>query len=217
MTLRALNGRTAAPLLLALGLALGVGCQGQRSKDPPIVPIRNMHEVPRYDAQEPSPYFEDGRAMRPQIPHTVAREMVIDEAIDTGVDVDGDYVLTVPEEVVTGAGGMQPLAERGQGRYEIFCTPCHGGLGDGNGMVPEVSGVGTIRPPSFHDDRLRHAPDGQIYATIRNGIRNMPAYGANIPVTDRWAIVAYLRALQLNQAESPTASLDLDAAPEAAR
>lgn len=194
--------RSIAPVLL---LALVAGCQGMTSEDPPIVPIRNMHEQPRYDAQERSPYFEDHRAMRPPVPHTIAREMVVDEAIDTGVDIDGDFVLTIPEAVVARSGGLDSLTRRGQDRYGIYCVPCHGGLGDGNGMVPEVSGVGTIRPPTFHDDRLRTAPDGQIYATIRNGIRNMPAYQHNIPVQDRWAIVAYVRALQINQADGGSA------------
>lgn len=188
--------------LVALLVAAISGCQGMRSEDPPIVPIRNMHEQPRYDAQEASPYFADGRAMRPPVPGAIAREMVVDEAIDTGVDVDGNFVLTVPEAVVARAGGLDALAHRGEDRYGIYCVPCHGGLGDGNGMVPEVSGVGTIRPPTFHDDRLRTAPDGQIYATIRNGIRNMPAYRQSVPVQDRWAIVAYVRALQIDQGAS---------------
>ncbi len=197
-----------APALAVMALAMIAGCQGQTSAEPPIVPVRNMHELPRYDAQEASPYFADGRAMRPPVPHTIAREMEVDEAIDTGVDVEGDYVLSIPEAVVARAGGLEDLTRRGHERYDVYCVPCHGGLGDGNGMVPEVSGVGTIRPPTFHDDRLRHAPDGQIYATIRNGIRNMPAYAHNVPVHDRWAIVAYVRALQVNQADGRTAALE---------
>jgi mono/diheme cytochrome c family protein len=107
--------------------------------------------------------------------------------------------------VVQGAGGMAQLLSRGQERFGIYCVPCHGGLGDGQGMVPRVSNVALIRPPTFHDDRLRHAPDGQIYATIRNGVRNMPSYRANIPVRDRWAIVAYVRALQVSQQDGRTA------------
>lgn len=179
-----------------------LGCQGQRTTEPPIIPVRNMNEQPRYDTQEASPYFADGRVMRPQVPHTIAREMVIDGEIDTGVDPSGEYAMSIPEVVVEESGGMAGLVERGQDRYEIFCTPCHGGLGDGAGMVPEVSGVGTIRPPTFHEDRIRHMPDGQLYATIRNGVRNMPAYRHNVPVHDRWAIVSYVRALQLSQMET---------------
>jgi mono/diheme cytochrome c family protein len=75
-------------------------------------------------------------------------------------------------------------------------------------MVPVVSQIASIRPPTFHDERLRHIPDGQLYATIRNGIRNMPAYRAQIPIADRWAIVAYVRALQLSQSDQRTAALE---------
>ncbi|MGE0785920.1 MAG: cytochrome c [Sandaracinaceae bacterium] len=189
-------------------VALLSACQGMTSEEPPIVPIRGMHEQPRYDAQERSPFFADHRSMRPPVPHTLPREATVDEAIDTGVALDGTYVMTVPQPVVTAGGGLEALTRRGHDRFNIYCVPCHGGLGDGQGMVPNVSGVATIRPPTFHDERLQHAPDGQIYATIRNGIRNMPAYGQNIPVQDRWAIVAYVRALQLNQAATRTAAVD---------
>ncbi|MEC7525237.1 MAG: cytochrome c [Myxococcota bacterium] len=199
--------RTLILLPVLAGVALSVGCQGQTSEAPPIVPIRNMHEVPRYDPQEPSPYFEDGRAMRPPVEHTVAREMVVDQVLDQGVQEDGSYVMTIPEAAVESFGGMEQLLARGEQRYGVYCVPCHGGLGDGNGMVPEYSGVGSIRPPTFHDDRIRHMADGQLYATIRNGIRNMPAYRANIPVNDRWAIVSYVRALQLSQMDGRTAAL----------
>ncbi|MCA9609115.1 MAG: cytochrome c [Myxococcales bacterium] len=185
---------------LGLAMLTLAGCQGQTSTEPPIVPIRNMHEQPRYDAQEAGRYFTDGRAMRPAVPHTVAREMQVDAAIETGVNDDFTYVQSIDAHVVEGfEGGMAGLVARGEERYGIYCVPCHGGLGDGNGMIPEVSGVATIRPPSFHDDRIRHMPDGQMYATIRNGLRNMPAYGHSIPVRDRWAIVGYVRALQLSQ------------------
>ncbi|MDX1579427.1 MAG: cytochrome c [Gemmatimonadota bacterium] len=205
---RSTTSRAGAAGVLLTAAALLGGCWGQTSEEPPIHPIRNMHDVPRYDPHEGSPYFQDGRAMRPEVPHTIAREMEPDLVIDTGVEADGSYTLSVPQPVIDRAGGMDDLVHRGQGRYDIYCVPCHGGLGDGNGMVPEVSGEGAIRPPTFHDDRIRTMPDGQLYATIRNGIRNMPAYRANIPVEDRWAIVAYVRALQLNQLDARTAMVD---------
>lgn len=189
-------------LRIALGVALGVGllgCQGQTSTEPPIVPIRNMHEQPRYDSQSAAIYFTDGRSMRPPVPHTVSREMEPDPVIDTGVEDNFSYANTIPDSVVEDFGGMSALLERGQERYDIFCVPCHGGLGDGEGMVAHVSGEATLGPPTFHGERLREMPDGQLYATIRNGIRNMPAYRHNVPVRDRWAIVGYVRALQLSQ------------------
>ena len=92
---------------------------------------------------------------------------------------------------------MDALEKRGQDRYGIYCTPCHDKTGSGDGMVVRH---GLVKPPTYHQDRLRHAPDGQIFATISNGIRNMPAYGPQIPVRDRWAVVSYVRALQISQA-----------------
>ena len=106
-------------------------------------------------------------------------------------------MLAVPAPVVEHMGGAQALIARGQERFGIYCTPCHDGTGSGHGMAVKH---GMLAPPTFHQDRIRHMPDGQMFATISNGIRNMPAYGISIPVTDRWAIVAYVRALQLSQA-----------------
>lgn len=201
--------------VIVLGaLFLSAACQGQTSSSPPIVWIRNMHEQPRFDPQERSDYFDDERTMRPpvsvrvgelSVPATISREMEVDPAIDTGVGEDGSYVMTIPEPVIARGDGLEALIARGQGRYRIYCTPCHGGLGDGEGLVPVVSGEANIRPPTFHDDRIRHMPDGQMYATIRNGVRNMPSYRGQIPVQDRWAIVSYVRALQLSQSDRRTA------------
>src|SRR5690606_6517946 len=139
------------------------------------------------------------------VPNTVAREMVVDPAIASGLGDDGQYLVTIPESVVQEAGGMQALLARGQDRYGIYCTPCHGGLGDGQGLVPRVSRVPAITPPTFHDQAIREMPDGQLFATISNGIRNMPAYAPQIPTADRWAIVGYVRALQLTGVNERTA------------
>lgn len=198
-----------ASALLVLGVICGA-CRGQTSHEPPIIPFRGMHEMPRYDAQERSPYFEDGRAMRPPVVGTIAQEMVIDPEIAEGVDDAGDYVMTIPSSVVGEAGGMDALLARGHGRFDIYCSPCHAYTGDGRGMITQrAEAIGaTFAAANLHDDRIRHLPDGQIYATIANGIRTMPAYRAQIPVADRWAIVAYVRALQLSQADQRTASTD---------
>ena len=197
-------------MLIAAGAILALGaCRGQTSTEPPIVPFRGMHEMPRYDAQEASRYFADGRTMRPPVPGTIAREMVIEPSIAEGVDDAGEYVATIPEEVVRDAGGLDALVERGQGRYDIYCSPCHAYTGDGRGMITtRAEAIGTsFAAASLHDDRLRHSPDGQLYATITNGIRTMPPYRAQMPVADRWAVVAYVRALQLSQADARTAAL----------
>ena len=216
-------------LLTPLGLlgafllaALGAGCRGQTSREAPVGWIRNMHNQPRYNAQAGSRYFRDGRAMRTPVAHTVPVEAEPDTTIDTGVQADGTWLMTIPRPVVEQYGAsmrerlgleestppLEALARRGRSRFDIYCVPCHGGLGDGRGMVPRVSGEAAMRPPSFHDDRIRTMPDGQLYATIRNGLRNMPAYRAQIPVRDRWAIVAYVRALQLQQMDRRTARVD---------
>ncbi len=197
--------RTLGFVALTLGFALSglalSACQGERSAEPPITPIRNMHSQPKYKPQAESPFFADKRAMRPQVEGTVSREAVVSLEEGQGLSADGaHYVDVIPESVVRkmgGAGqtGYEKLLTRGQERYGIYCTPCHGQLGNGEGMVVRR---GMLKPPSFHDERLRHAPDGQIFATISNGIRNMPAYKSQVPVNDRWAIVAYLRALQAN-------------------
>jgi mono/diheme cytochrome c family protein len=99
------------------------------------------------------------------------------------------------------------MMERGQDRYEVFCQMCHGLSGDGLGIIM-TGGYGYTPAPTFHDDRLRNETDGYLYEVITNGVRNMPGYGYQIPVADRWAIVAYVRALQLSQ------DATLDAVPE---
>lgn len=181
-----------------LGAGLLSGCRGQTSDDPPIVPIRNMYHQPRYNMQSESEFYPDKRTMRPRIEGVVGRGQIIDPKVGEGrLDDNSGYVLTVPEEVVRAAGGSEALGARGKDRYQIYCVPCHDGTGAGQGIVIKR---GMLAPPTFHQDRLRRAPDGQIFATISNGIRNMPAYAAQIPEVDRWAIVSYVRALQVSQA-----------------
>jgi mono/diheme cytochrome c family protein len=164
-----------------------------------------MYDQPRYDVQARSAFFGDGRTMRPLPEGVVPREASADSVVSTGwSDAASTWVLTVPDSVVSELGGMEAHVARGQDRYNIYCTPCHGYAGDGDGMVPTRVG-GAIRPPTFHDDRLRHIPDGQIFATITHGVRNMPMYAHSIPANDRWAIVSYVRALQLSQQPDATA------------
>jgi hypothetical protein len=180
-----------------IGLS-GMACRGQTSAQPPLVPERNMYQQQRYNPQSRSNFFEDGRAMRKPPEHTFAREMIPSAEVANGELADGSgYVLAVPSSVVSELGGMDKAIERGQQRYNIYCTPCHDGTGSGKGIVIER---GMAAPPTFHDDRIRHMPDGQLFATISHGVRNMPAYSYSIPVNDRWAIVSYVRALELSQA-----------------
>lgn len=192
-------------LLIAVAFAtVGTGCIGGESSEPPVVGIRNMYNQPRYDTQERQPFFADQRSMRPQVEGTVSREMEKGYPVATGLSAQTNaYLARVPGDVALGFGTPQALMARGEDRYNIYCAPCHSFSGDGKGMVSRRAaalGAAGLVAPSFHDDRLRHIPDGQLFATITNGLRNMPSYAHNIPVDDRWAIVQYVRALQLSQA-----------------
>jgi mono/diheme cytochrome c family protein len=194
--------------LSAIVMASIAGCRGQTSSSPPILPLRNMFDQDRYDPQaeikpadDGSKLFADGRTMRPPVAHTVPRERVIDPEIGQGrLADDSGYVMQIPAQVIEQAGGMEKLATRGHERYDIYCTPCHDGTGHGKGMVIE-RGKFNPAPPTFHQQRIQQMPDGQLYATISNGVRMMPAYAPQITVQDRWAIVSYVRALQLSQGE----------------
>jgi len=185
-------------------LTLATGCVGLDSSEPPVVGIRNMYNQPRYDTQERQPFFADQRSMRPGVEGTVSREQEKFIHWATGRNAKGDeWLMEVPAALIQRNGGRSAFIARGQDRYQIYCATCHSISGDGKGMVSrraQALGAAGLVAPSFHDDRLRHIPDGQLYATIMNGLRNMPAYGFNIPSDDRWAIVLYVRALQLSQA-----------------
>jgi cytochrome c5 len=192
-------------LLIVLAFAtLVTGCIGAEGSEPPVVGIRNMYNQPRYDTQERQPFFADQRSMRPQVEGTVSREMEKSIHWETGRNAQGTaWLMEVPQSLITRNGGRSAFVARGRDRYDIYCATCHSISGDGKGMVSRRAaalGAAGLVAPSFHDDRLRRIPDGQLYATIKNGLRNMPAYGFNIPSEDRWAIVLYVRALQLSQA-----------------
>jgi len=151
---------------------------------------QDMHDTPRYEALEASATFADGRASRGAPDGTVARGWLrADEAFYTG------KVAGQPLEQFPFAIAHADLA-RGQQRFGIYCTPCHGQLGDGNGMVVQR---GLRQAASFHQDRLRQETPGYFFDVITNGFGAMPDYATQIPVRDRWLIVAYVRALQLSQ------------------
>lgn len=168
-----------------------------KSTKPRIHIIQDMDNQPKYKAQARNRLFADRRAMRPPIAGTIARgELDADNRLYRGV-VGEDFVAEIPIPIT-----MQ-LMERGRERYDIYCSPCHGLAGYGDGMVSKRADVlqeGTWTPPaSFHTDLVRGRPSGHLFNTITNGIRNMPAYGPQISVDDRWAIVAYVRALHRSQ------------------
>jgi hypothetical protein len=178
-------------IVFILAVAVASCYRGKPSEDPPIHPNPNMDDQPKYEAQERSEFFEDGASMRSPVPGTLARgDLREDSEFYQGKDINGQLIRKMPVEIDL------ELLKRGQARYAIYCTPCHGGSGDGGGIVVKK---GYLPPPSFHIDRLREIEDGHIYDVITNGIRNMPVYNHQIPVNDRWAIVAYVRALQRSQ------------------
>ena len=151
---------------------------------------QDMHDQPRMKPLAKSDFFADHRSARPLVPGTVARgHLREDEALYTG-KVGKDFATTFPFPVTQG------VLLRGRERFSIYCTPCHGRLGSGEGMVVQR---GFKRPPSFHVDRLREAPPGYFFDVMTNGFGAMADYSAQVPVNDRWAIAAYIRALQLSQ------------------
>jgi cytochrome c5 len=192
--------RAAVSSLCALVWLLGVaGCRGQTSTDPPIAVLRDMFNQDRYNPQAESQLFSDGRTMRTPVVGTIAREREIEPELGQGRRADdSDYVAEVPPAIAQRFGGAPAMLERGLERYDIYCRPCHDGTGAGRGTVITRANWQPA-PPSFHQDRIRQMPDGQLFATITRGVRTMPSYGAFIPVNDRWAIVSYVRALQLSQ------------------
>ncbi|KPP95181.1 MAG: alternative complex III monoheme cytochrome c lipoprotein ActE [Bacteroidetes bacterium HLUCCA01] len=175
-------------LLFASLVVLVVGCQGMPSEKPPVHPNQNMDNQERFGSQDANPFFADNRSDRLPVEGTVARgQLAVDMQYHQGINDDGSFVGTIPAAV------SREMVQRGKIRYDIYCQPCHGGTGDGDGIV---IGYGYVPPPSFYEDRIREMPDGEIYSSIYNGVRSMPSYRHQIPVEDRWAIVAYIRALQ---------------------
>ncbi len=151
---------------------------------------QDMHDQPKYEPLEYSSFFDDGRASRPIPAGTVARGQLLADSHYAAGKVDGAFVTTFPRAV------DRAMLERGRERYDIYCSPCHDRTGSGDGMIVQR---GYQRPPSLHEARLRSAPVGQLFAAISEGFGVMPSYATQIPVDDRWAIVAYIRALQLSQ------------------
>lgn len=168
---------------VAVCVALVAGCRQDMARQPKQRPL------------SPTDFFEDGRSERPLVEGTVYRGQLEEEALAAAKDSD---VFPLP---VT-----RQLLARGRERYDIFCSPCHGLQGDGNGMVAVR---GFRHPPSYHIDRLRQAPVGYFYDVIANGFGAMPDYAAQIPPRDRWAIIIYVRALQLSR-NAPASELPVD-------
>jgi len=179
-TSRILLGACAAMLAVVTG-----GCQIRQ----------DMADQPYNRPLSPSPFFDDGRSERPLVENTVARGSVANDDLFVPKESNAFPLPLTPE-----------LLKRGQERYKIFCAPCHGIQGDGNGMV---SMRGMKHPPSYYDARLLAVSNGYIYDVITNGFGGMLNYSAQVPPADRWAIIAYVRALQLSR-NAPVSELPPD-------
>ena len=152
-----------------------------------------MEVQPKHRPQAASDFFADGRSDRTPAARTVARGMLRDDDhLHLGKAADGSFAAKLPAAVAVDFA----LLERGRDRYQVFCAPCHGSLGDGNGMTKRY-GMGAT--PTFHDPRLRTMPDGEIFNTITNGKNTMMPYADKLSPEDRWAVVAFVRALQRAQ------------------
>jgi mono/diheme cytochrome c family protein len=193
-------------LLTTAAIALLAGCRGAVSDQPPIHPNPNMDTQHKLVPQRGSAFFTDGKSMRTPPEGTVARgELREDAAYFTGKNDDGSYAAM---PFVIEAADLA----RGADRYAIFCLPCHGVHGDGKGVIADPKYKYPIPPTSYHAQNILDAKDGYLYEVISNGIRNMPSYRQQIPVRDRWCIVAHVRELQKRGAPAP----DPAAAPAAA-
>lgn len=167
--------RATAVLIAALALA---GCR------------QDMHDTPRFEPLEANPFFANDSASRMLVANTVPRGLLREDTHLNEGKIDGKLATTFPMPITAA------VMARGQERFNVFCSPCHGRTGSGNGMVVQR---GFRAPPSYHEDRLRNAPVGYFFDVMTNGFGAMQDYSAQIPVPDRWAIAAYIRALQLSQ------------------
>jgi mono/diheme cytochrome c family protein len=167
----------AGPVILLAAVAL-TGCR------------QDMQDQPKYKYLRPTEFFPDGRSARPVLENTVARGQLHEDSVFYTGMVNGQPTADFPIEV------NRQVIDRGQERFNIYCSPCHGQLGNGLGMIVQR---GFKQPPSYHTDRLRQAPVGHFYDVMTNGYGAMWKYSAQIEPRDRWAIAAYIRVLQASQ------------------
>ena len=200
----------AAPLLLAVLLG---GCRGCPSSRPPIHLNPNMDIQPKLKAQAESAFFYDGAGMRTPVEGTVAQgELHEDSAYWTGKDAAGGFVAAIPGHDQAGHDQAAVLA-RGQQRFGIFCSPCHGAAADGKGMLFQRA---QVQSANLMEQRFRDMPAGQLFDEVTHGVGLMPAYGPFVPVADRWAILAYVRKLQAETPVPEGAAAAASPAPAAA-
>jgi cytochrome c553 len=181
-----------------------LGLRGRTFTKPPmdVFPewlFPGMHYQPKLVQQVPNPFFADGRSDRVPPDHTVAssygpagQPLKDDDFLYLGKAPDGSWARGFPPSLTVN----RAFLERGRDRFTVYCSPCHGAVGDGNGITKKY---GMIATPSYHDDRLRKMAEGEIFNTITNGKNNMNPYADKLRAADRWAVIAYVRALQRAQ------------------
>ncbi len=186
-----------------------LGFRGTNFTKPPIDVFPEwifpgMKYQSKYQPQGTSEFFADGRAARPVPAHTVSREPLRnDDARDAGRAPNGEFLRGFPADVTIDEAFMA----RGHHQYQIYCAPCHGAIGDGNGITKQY-GMGAT--PTYHDERLRNVPEGELFNVITHGKGNMLPYSDKLSPEDRWAVILYVRALQ--RAQMGTAADVTDAA-----
>ncbi|MBT6902685.1 MAG: cytochrome c [Gemmatimonadetes bacterium] len=180
MRYRKLKIRQASILIAGLALIFITGCELRQA----------MYNQEKYEPLESSVFFNDGLSSRQPIAGTVARGNLRENTHYYQGKIDGELARELPMELTP------QFLTRGQERFDIFCSPCHDRTGSGNGMIVKR---GLKQPPSFHIDRLRQIEVGYFYDVMTNGFGAMYSYASRIPVEDRWAIAAYVRALQHSQ------------------
>jgi mono/diheme cytochrome c family protein len=181
--------------LLVVGTVSIMGFRGSTSTKPPLEVFPDMDRQAKYKPQAASAFFADGRADRPLPAGVVSRgDLRSDDHLFLGKQANGNWAAGFPASISISA----QLLERGKDRYSIYCLPCHGATGDGNGITKSY-GMGTT--PSYHDDKYRKMSEGEIFNTITHGTanQNMLSYADKLSPKDRWAVIAYVRALQRAQ------------------
>jgi mono/diheme cytochrome c family protein len=196
----------AAWVLVLIAVVSVAGLRGSISRKPPLYVFPDMDRQPKLRPQEPNTFFPDGRSSRQPVPGTIARshpyELPVtdpkleafpfeDAPANTGrIAGTTNFVENGPFQITA------QFMARGQQRYQIYCSPCHGPLADGNGITKKL-GMAVVA--NLHDQRIVAMPDGEIFSVITHGKNLMGSYASQIAVEDRWAVIAYLRALQISR------------------
>lgn len=175
--------------LMAATVLSIAGCRGTLSRKPPLEVFPDMKRQPKLRPQKVSPFFADHRTSRLPAPGAIPVNALLEDTPLASGHVPGTTNFVELNPMPMSAG----LLERGRKRYAIYCAPCHSPVGDGNGVITKY---GLLRAGNYHEPRIVRMPDGEIFNTVTHGKNQMPSYASQVAVTDRWAIIAYIRALE---------------------